>query len=281
MSILYIVSTPIGNLEDISQRALTVLREARRILAEDTRHTAILLNRFEISTPLVSLHEHNEAGRSAQVLEWLAAGDTLALVSDAGTPLLSDPGERLVGDVVAAGYRVVPVPGASALLAALVGAGLPTQPFTFYGFAERGGQDRKALLERLGEADHTSVLYESPNRLVRLLEDLASLPDGALRRAAVARELTKLHEEFRRGTVAELLEYYREQPSIRGEIVVVLSAAPVRAPGSEEVAAVARSLLAQGLSPSEAARELARRLQLRRNQAYQVVHSVSEASQAE
>jgi 16S rRNA (cytidine1402-2'-O)-methyltransferase len=280
MSIIYVVSTPIGNLEDVTQRALAVLRSVSRILAEDTRRTAILLQRFEIVTPLVSLHEHNEAARAARVIGWLDAGESLALVSDAGTPLLSDPGERLISDVVAAGHTVVPIPGASALLAALVGAALPAAPFTFFGFPPRTGRERTQLLQQVATAEHTSVLYESPNRLLRLLEDLAA-GCGAERPVVVARELTKVHEEFRRGTAAEVLAYYREQPLIRGEVVVLVGGGRVEAATTSDAEALAESLLGAGLSPSEAAREVARRLQLRRNQAYQIVQSVSEATSSE
>ena len=279
MGTLYIVSTPIGNLEDVTQRALRVLAEADRILAEDTRRTAVLLKRYAIETPLISLHAHNESARSRRVLEWLEQGQTLALVSDAGTPLLSDPGERLVRDVLGGGHAVVPVPGASALLAALVGSGLDTARFTFLGFLPRGGRARAEALERIERSEMTTVVYESPNRLVRLLEDLAS-GCGVERPVVVARELTKLHESFVRGSTAEVLAHYRAQPSIRGEVVVLVGAGS----GAEDVAAadpgdVARELIAAGMSASEAARELARRLQLRRNQAYQIVQSLDPAEE--
>jgi 16S rRNA (cytidine1402-2'-O)-methyltransferase len=275
MPTLYIVATPIGNLEDVTLRALAVLRTVDRVLAEDTRRTAVLLNRYEIRVPLVSLHEHNEAARAERVLGWLRAGEDLALVSDAGTPLLSDPGERLVSDVVAAGFAVVPLPGASALLAAVVAAGLPTGVFTFWGFPPRSGGERATLLARVLACEHTGVIYESPNRLARLLSDLASRGAGE-RRVVVARELTKVHEEFRRGTVAELAAYYGDSPEVRGEVVLVLEGGSPAEPDPAAAEALARELLASGLSPSAAARELARRLQLRRNQAYQVVHSVGE-----
>jgi 16S rRNA (cytidine1402-2'-O)-methyltransferase len=279
MGTLYIVSTPIGNLEDVTQRALRVLAEADRILAEDTRRTAVLLKRYAIETPLISLHAHNESARSRRVLEWLEQGQTLALVSDAGTPLLSDPGERLVRDVLGCGHSVVPVPGASALLAALVGSGLDTARFTFLGFLPRGGRARAEALERIERSEMTTVVYESPNRLVRLLEDLAS-GCGVERPVVVARELTKLHESFVRGSTAEVLAHYQAQPSIRGEVVVLVGAGS----GAEEVAAadpgdVARELIAAGMSASEAARELARRLQLRRNHAYQIVQSLDPAEE--
>lgn len=273
MASLFIVSTPIGNLEDVTYRALAVLRGADRILAEDTRHSAVLLNRYEIRVPLVSLHEHNEAARTREVLGWLAAGETLALVSDAGTPLVSDPGERLVRAVLAAGHRVVPVPGASALLAALVGSGLASCPFTFFGFPPRSGVERTEALERIAATDHTTVLYESPNRLARLLSDLEAAGAGG-RAAVVARELTKVHEEFRRGSVAELAAHYAGQPLVRGEVVLLLEGAVAMPADPAAAEALARALLAEGHSASMVARELARRLQLRRNQAYQIVQSL-------
>jgi 16S rRNA (cytidine1402-2'-O)-methyltransferase len=281
MSELYIVSTPIGNLEDVSQRALRILKEVNRVLAEDTRHTAILFKRFGISTPLVSAHEHNEAGRSVQVLEWLRSGESLALVSDAGTPLLSDPGARIVRDVIDAGYTVVPVPGASALLSALVGAGLDTSAFTFFGFPPRSGAARKALLERIAVLDHTSVLYEAPPRVHRLLSDLAEVCEPE-RAAVVARELTKVHEDFRRGTLLELAACYEEAPP-RGEVVVIVgggSGVKVQA-AAVDPAELARSLLADGGRASAVARDLARRLGMSRNEAYQIVLAAAETQQDE
>ncbi len=270
MSILYIVSTPIGNLGDVTHRALAVLRDADRVLAEDTRRTAVLLRHYGIDTPLISAHEHNEAARSAQVRAWLDAGETLALVSDAGTPLLSDPGERMVREVVAAGHTVEPVPGASALLAALVAAGLPTVPFTFFGFVARTGREREALLAQLAALPHTAVLYESPNRLRRLLTDLES-HCGAGRPVVVARELTKLHETWVRGTLAEAVAYYADGAAPKGEVVVVLGgAAPEAAPSPDAVAALARRLLAEGRRPSAVAREVAQRTGLSRNDAYAI-----------
>lgn len=279
MPSLYVVSTPIGNLEDVTHRALAVLRSVDRVLAEDTRHSAVLLRRYGIETPVVSLHEHNEAARTRLVLEWLAAGESLALVSDAGTPLLSDPGERLVGSVLAAGFAVVPVPGASALLAALVAAGLPTGAFTFVGFPPRTGRARSAWLARLLDCEHTVVCYESPRRLYRLLQDLLDRGAGG-RRGVVARELTKLHEEFRRGTVAELVAYYRDQQVVRGELVLLLEGGPPPAAGVDGAGDLARELLAAGQSASSAAREVALRLGLPRNQAYELVLAVAAAGRA-
>jgi 16S rRNA (cytidine1402-2'-O)-methyltransferase len=273
MPTLYVTSTPIGNLEDITVRALAILRSVSRILAEDTRRTAILLRRYEIATPLISAHEHNEAARAGQLVEWLDAGEDVALVSDAGTPLLSDPGARLVRAVIDAGHDVVPVPGASAALSALVAAGLPAEPFTFYGFPPRSGAARRQLLETLSTLDHTAVLYESPGRLVALLKDLVSAC-GADRPAAVARELTKVHESLVRGTLAEVLRYYQEG-AVRGEVVVVLGGAPPPAPASEaDASGLARELLAGGATPRSAAKELAQRLHISRNEAYSLVLSL-------
>ena len=273
MACLYIVSTPIGNLGDLSHRAVDVLRDADRILAEDTRRTGILCRAYGIETPRVSVHEHNEASRAEQVVGWLEAGETLALVTDAGTPLLSDPGARLVGRVVEAGHRVVPVPGASALLAALVGAGLGAEPFTFFGFLPRSGRERRERLAELETLPHTAVLYESPERLAGLLGALAeSSPE---RRVVVARELTKVHEEFRRGTVREVAAYY-EGAGVKGEVVVVLAGAePVSAEvDAEAAAALAGALLAEGGRPSAVAKEVARRLGIPRNAAYEIVQEL-------
>src|SRR5688572_11761553 len=201
MGTLYLVATPIGNLEDISRRAARVLGEVTRVLAEDTRRTAVLLDHLGVRAPLVSLHEHNEAERTEEALGWLAAGDDLALVSDAGTPLVSDPGARLVRAAAGGGHAVVPLPGASAVLAALVASGLSSDRFAFLGFPPRKGVERARLLDRVAGAEETVVLFESPERLGTLLADLAEAC-GPERGVAVARELTKLHEQFVRGTLA-------------------------------------------------------------------------------
>lgn len=274
MADLYIVSTPIGNLGDLSGRAVEVLRGADRILAEDTRRTGILCRAHGIDTPLVSAHEHNEAKRAEQAVAWLDAGETLALVTDAGTPTVSDPGSRVIGRVVEAGHRVVPVPGASALLAALAGSGLETEPFTYYGFLPRSGRGRRERLADLASLPHTAVVYESPERLVALLEELASSSSEG-RRVVVARELTKVHEEFRRGTLRETAAYYRGA-GVKGEVVVVLEGAeePSGEVDAEAGAALARVLLAEGGRPSAVAREIARRLGIPRNRAYEIVQGL-------
>lgn len=276
MSILYLVSTPIGNLGDLTHRAAEILGSANRVLAEDTRRTRILMDHLGARTPLVSLHAHNEAARVERVLEWLDAGESLALVSDAGTPLLSDPGHRLVEAVVAAGHTVTPIPGASAPLAALVASGLAPVPFAFLGFVPRKGKDRSALLERVASSAETVVLFESPERLVVLLEALVAACGGD-RRGAVARELTKLHEEVVRGTLDDLVAYYRES-GVRGEICVVVGAAPPaqRSAATDEAAvrALAQALLEQGESHSRTAREVGRRLGVSRSEAYRIVHNL-------
>ncbi len=273
MASLYIVSTPIGNLADMTYRAVETLRTVSRILAEDTRRTGILLKHYSIDTPMLSAHEHNEAARSAQIVSWLQAGEDLAIVSDAGTPLLSDPGTRIVEAVIAAGLEVIPIPGASALLAALVGAGIEPEPFTFFGFLARSGKERKQRLSELAALPHTAVLYEAPGRVGKLFVELSEYC-GTERRAVVARELTKMHETFVRGTLQELASYYQDE-AVRGEVVVVLAGA---APVSLEAAAadaqeVANVLLDAGTSPRDVARELTRRFNLPRNLAYDLAQS--------
>ena len=278
MSTLHIVSTPIGNLGDLSPRAAECLRAADRVLAEDTRRTRVLLDHVGASVPMVSLHAHNEAQRVQAVLDWLDAGEALVLVSDAGTPLVSDPGGRLVHAVTEAGHTVVPVPGPSAVMAALVGSGLPGDRFLFLGFPERKGKERADLLARVAGSRESVVLFESPQRLVRLLEDLSEAC-GPERRVAVARELTKLHEEFVRGTLSQAADHYRQHPP-RGEVSLVVGPAEEGAhtgEGTEEAATeLARVLLAEGGKPSGVAREVARRLDVPRNTAYRIVQELAQ-----
>jgi 16S rRNA (cytidine1402-2'-O)-methyltransferase len=215
---LYIVPTPIGNLEDITLRALRVLREVALIAAEDTRTTRVLLQHYDIKTPLTSYHEHNKLQKLDAVFDALAVGD-VALVSDAGTPGISDPGYELIHAAIERGCRVEPLPGANAMVTALVGSGLPTDGFVYLGFLPRKDKALRDLLESLAGEQRTVVAYESPNRLTNtLLVILKTLGDRPM---CVARELTKLFEEFRRGTVSEVLAYYRENPP-RGEITLVI-----------------------------------------------------------
>jgi 16S rRNA (cytidine1402-2'-O)-methyltransferase len=271
MSQLYIVSTPIGNLADITHRAVEVLGTVDRILAEDTRRTRTLLRHYGIGTPLVSAHEHNEAARAEQVVAWLDAGETLALVTDAGTPLISDPGARIVQRAAAAGHTVTPVPGASALLTALVGSGLDVEAFTFLGFTPRSGRARAERLAEIASAPHTVVLYESPVRLADLLAELERLCGGE-RAVVVARELTKVHETFFRGTLGEAARYYAGDAA-RGEVVVVVagrSPAVDAADPEADARARTRALLAQGLRPSAVARAVADAAGIARNRAYEL-----------
>lgn len=254
---LYVVSTPIGNLGDISLRAIEVLRSVTLILAEDTRHSRPLLDRYGITTRVESHHEHNEAQSAPRVVERLLAGDDVALISDAGTPLLSDPGQRLVAAAVAAGVTVIPVPGASALLAALVASGLPAERFTFFGFLPRKGKERTAFLDEVASCRYTAVLYEAPARLADTLRALAS-HGAAGRPAVVARELTKHFEEFRRGTPESLAAYYEESPP-RGEVVIVVAGAPSTAPDESVLRDDARALRARGMTVRDVAAELTRR----------------------
>jgi 16S rRNA (cytidine1402-2'-O)-methyltransferase len=263
---LFVVSTPVGNLGDFSFRAVEVLKNVSVVLAEDTRHTRHLLDRYEIRTPLVSHHEHNEAKSAARLVERLAAGESMALVSDAGTPLLSDPGARLVRAAVNAGIAVQPVPGASALLASLVVSGLDTSRFIFFGFLTRSGRERRAELDEITESHHTVVIYEAANRVVATLAELERLGNGD-RPAVVAREMTKQFEEVRRGTVGELRAYYEEHPA-RGEVVLLIGGATPAPVSDDAVRARVRELRASGLSARDAAAATARELGVSKKLAY-------------
>ena len=219
---LYIVATPIGNLEDITLRALHVLRGADLIACEDTRHTQKLLNHFEIKTPTQSYHEHNEAARAQELVERIAAGERIALVCDAGTPGVSDPGERLIRAAVESGVNVVSIPGASAIISALVASGLPTASFRFVGFLPSRSGERRSALEALRNAKETLIFYEAPHRIREMLDDLATIV-GQHRNVVLARELTKVHEEFLRGTVAAVSAELAKRPAIKGEMTVIVS----------------------------------------------------------
>jgi 16S rRNA (cytidine1402-2'-O)-methyltransferase len=223
--VLYVVATPIGNLEDFSARAVDTLRKVDLIAAEDTRHTRPLLRHYGVDTPMQSLHEHNERARLEKMLSLLHEGRSLALVSDAGTPLISDPGFPLVREVAAAGFRVVPVPGPSALTSALSAAGLPTDRFLFAGFPPRGRSQRRRWFDDLAQEPATLVFYESGHRILSSLEDMAA-SFGSGREAVVARELTKLHETFLRGSLVQLIAQVAEDENQRkGEFVVLLAGA--------------------------------------------------------
>ena len=219
---LLIVSTPIGHLDDLSPRAHEALRDADVVACEDTRHSGRLLVHLGLKRRLLSLHEHNERQRLPQVLALLEDGLSVALISDAGTPLLADPGFPLVREAVRRGFRVEPVPGPSAVLAALVISGLPPHPFTFVGFPPPKAGKRRRFYERFATLDHTLVIYESPHRLLASLDDAVKILGN--RPAAIGRELTKLHEEVLRGPLLDLIAELRDRPSLKGEFVIVVGA---------------------------------------------------------
>jgi 16S rRNA (cytidine1402-2'-O)-methyltransferase len=276
---LYVVSTPIGNLGDLTVRAIEILRAVPLILAEDTRHARILFDRYEIRTPTAALHEHNEAQSAPRLVARLTEGQDLALITDAGTPLLSDPGARLVRAAIDAGIPVVPVPGASALLAALAGAGLPMDRFTFFGFLPRKGAGRRDVIAGIAALSHVSVLYEAPGRVAATLADLAKAGLGG-RSAAVARELTKRFEEFRRGTVDQLAAYYAETP-VRGEVVIVVGEGTVAAPDPAAIRDRVHALRAAGMTRRQIVAELVAEDGVARNIAYRLALETDTAAGAE
>jgi 16S rRNA (cytidine1402-2'-O)-methyltransferase len=270
---LYVVATPIGCLEDITLRALRVLRTADRVLCEDTRRTGILLAHFGIRTTTQSYHMHNEHGKLARVLEDLKGGAALALVSDAGVPAINDPGAALIAAAVEAGVAVVPVPGPSATLTALVGAGLPTASFTFCGFTEAKSGGRKKQFTMWKDLDSTLIFFVSPHSLLGALEDAVAV-FGADRRCCLGRELTKTHEEFWRSSLAEALAEFEERGP-RGEFTMVIEGAGEGGSGSgggevsdEAVLEELQRAVEAGASPSQAARQVAEELGVNKKRAY-------------
>ncbi|HYO80422.1 MAG TPA: 16S rRNA (cytidine(1402)-2'-O)-methyltransferase [Bryobacteraceae bacterium] len=254
--ILHIVATPLGNLEDITYRAVRILSEASRIACEDTRHTRKLLERYSIDRPLVSYHEHNEKERTAEILSWIRGGERIALVSDAGTPLISDPGYRVVEAAVQEGLRVESIPGPSAVIAALSASGLPTDSFYFGGFLPPKSTARRRTLERLGELDCVLAFYEAPHRLVESLRDVAAALPG--RQVAVARELTKMHEEWSRGTAEDVADGYASRPAVKGEATVLIGKAVAVTISAASVRETFERHLASGLSRMDAMKAAAR-----------------------
>jgi len=270
---LFLVSTPIGNLQDVTLRALRVLKEVDLIACEDTRHTARLLAHYGITTPRQSYHEHNEAARTAQLVELLRQGKNVALVADAGTPLISDPGRTLVSACRREGIEVVPIPGASAAIAALAASGLPTDAFFFAGFLPPRSSARKHALEKLSGIKASLVFYEAPHRLLSALEDMVSILGP--RKACLARELTKVHEEWLSGTLPEILQELKGRPRILGEITLVIE-------GNMYVPAVAdhpeslqehleEEMRSTGASRMEALKAVARQRGISRRTAYQLL----------
>ena len=275
---LYIVSTPIGNLEDITQRALRTLREVDLIACEDTRHTRKLLNHFAIDVATISYHEHNERERADELCTMLAAGKNIALVSDAGTPIVSDPGFRVVNLAIEKGFRVVPIPGATAFVAALSASGLPSDQFLFTGFLPPRASARRARLEELRLIQATLIFYEAPHRIATALRDAVDILGN--RQAVVARELTKLHEEFVRGRLNELAEHFSDRMRARGEIVLLIAGLQSEGdidPGSQTVptsqalAERVNTLEHEGLNEKAALKKAARELGLKRDEAYRLM----------
>lgn len=272
---LYLVGTPIGNLEDITLRALRILKEADVIACEDTRQTQKLLHHYAIKTKTVSYHEHNEMTRAAELVLDLERGSRVALVTDAGMPGISDPGFRLISLAIRHHVSVVPVPGASAFLSALVASGLPTDSFRFSGFLPAKSGQRRQLLESIRESPRTQVFYEAPHRIVESLEDVATILGGE-RQVVVAREVTKLHEEFLRGCAAEVLEQLKSRDTVKGEITLLIGKAEDKRQTTarvsmrdrvgqimsdeqlDEKAALKRAAKERSISKSEAYRELQR-----------------------
>jgi 16S rRNA (cytidine1402-2'-O)-methyltransferase len=268
---LYLVATPIGNLEDITLRALRVLKEADLIACEDTRQTQKLLNHYGISTRTVSYHEHNEMTRAPELIVELEQGARVALVSDAGMPGISDPGYRLIALAIRHHLPVVPIPGASAFLAALVASGLPTDSFRFGGFLPAKRGPRRELLETLRDLPRTQIFYEAPHRIAETLEDVVEVL-GPARSMVLAREVTKLHEEFLRGRAGELLEEVRRR-ELKGEITLLIGKAEAAAesaptPGEDLHARLSALMAAHSLDEKSALKLLAKELGVSKSEAY-------------
>lgn len=266
---LYLVATPIGNLEDITHRALRVLTLADKIACEDTRQTQKLLHHFAITTPTISYHLFNEAERAAELVVQLKQGARIAIVSDAGTPGIADPGSQLAHAAIAAGIPVFPIPGANAALSALIASGLPSETFTFHGFlASKSGQ-RRTQLEALCRGPHTHIFYETPHRILEALGDMETL-FGAAQHVVIARELTKLYEEFLRGSATELRANLAARPQVRGEMVLLFTLPEVSAAPQTQSIAAAVAVLAklEGIPEKDALKRIARERNLSKSDAY-------------
>ncbi len=269
---LYLVATPIGNLEDITLRALRVLRSVDRIACEDTRQTAKLLSHFGISTPTVSYHLHNEQSRASELIETLKAGGRIAIVSDAGMPGIADPGATIAADAIAAGITVYPIPGANAALSAMIASGLSSECFTFHGFLPSKEGQRRSTLEALRSRQEnvTHIFYETPHRILAALEDIVAT-FGPSQRIALARELTKLHEEFLRGTAVELLATLSARPSVRGEMVLLIDGTPMAEINEKSLSLadeVQALIKAESLSEKDALKQVAKNRGIGKSEAY-------------
>lgn len=279
---LYVVGTPIGNLEDITFRAVRILKSVDLIASEDTRHTGKLLHHFQATAPQISYHDHNTNSRIPELLENLHQGKAIALVTDAGMPGISDPGYELVKACIAAGITVVPIPGASAAITALSAAGLPTDRFVFEGFLPAKGKERKDRLEFLPSEARTIIFYEAPHRLRQTLQDFAEVL-GKDRQIVLARELTKLHEEFWRGSVEQAIAVYTQREP-QGEYTLVVAGLPPALPQLSEAELIVelKQLMRQGISRSQASRQLAKVTSHSRRQLYQIALAIQMvASEAE
>lgn len=272
---LYLVGTPIGNLEDMTFRAVRILQTVNLIAAEDTRHTGKLLQHFQINTPQISYHDRNRTSRTPELLAILGEGKSIALVTDAGMPLISDPGYELVKACVEAGISVVPIPGVSAAITALAGAGLATDRFVFEGFLPLKSQERQTRLEDLATEDRTIIFYEAPHRIQQTLQDLATT-FGNERQIVLARELTKLYEEFWRGDIEQALASYSQREP-QGEFTLVVAGLPPSQNQMTEAQLKAEliDIISQGVSRSQASRQLAKATSLPRRQIYQLALSLA------
>ncbi|MBV9081457.1 MAG: 16S rRNA (cytidine(1402)-2'-O)-methyltransferase [Acidobacteriaceae bacterium] len=263
---LHLIATPIGNLEDITLRALRILRDEVALIAcEDTRQTEKLLGHYGIRKPLISYHEHNEASRTAQLVERLEGGESIALVSDAGTPLVSDPGYRLVTRAIERGFPVVPIPGPCAIVTALAGSGLPTDEFRFIGFLPAKAAARRRVLQELRNEQATVIAYETPHRILDCLADVEELLGD--RPLVIARELTKIHEEFVRGNARTARDQLARRPSVKGEITLLIGKSET-AEAVEDPAAEVEKLQGQGVDRMQAIKMVAKRVRVPKRDLY-------------
>lgn len=272
---LYLVPTPIGNLEDMTFRAVRLLKEVDLIAAEDTRKTGILLKHFGIDTRQTSFHEHNAAAKIPELIVFLQAGQNLAQVSDAGLPSISDPGHDLVKAAIAAAIPVVALPGASAGITALIASGLVPQPHVFYGFLPRKAGQQRRFFQEKKDYPETQIFYESPHRLADTLVNMREIYGE--RQVALVRELTKVHEEYQRGTISEVLDYVTEHP-LKGECLLITAGAnpkiAVELLDDREIKAAVQDLISQGLRPNQAVKAIAKRCRLERQRVYQIYHDL-------
>ncbi|MCH4010260.1 16S rRNA (cytidine(1402)-2'-O)-methyltransferase [Companilactobacillus sp.] len=272
---LFLVPTPIGNLNDMTYRAVQTLQDVDLVAAEDTRNTKNLLNHFEITTDLISFHEHNTASRIPELIEKLNSGVNIAQVSDAGTPSISDPGKELVKAAIKEDISVVPLPGATASTTALIASGIEPQPFYFYGFLPRKGKERTEALVDLANRKETTIIYESPYRVQKTLDDLAD-KFGSDRQITLARELTKLHEAFLRGSLVDVISYYQDNEP-KGEYVLVIAGKPTEQTetmSDEQIIQAVDRLIEAGNKPNKAIKEIAAQNDLKKQTVYNLYHNI-------